>query len=115
MSYSIKFMRYNFFVILLFLSGFPSFSKKKEKSKISDDRIFILFFSFICLIAAFLIKISTLSFQEPAFSSKNKLEDYFSPIRRDIVDRNGDLISRNVKSYHAAVRSNMIKDKKNLH
>ena len=88
------------------------FSKKKEKSKISDDRIFILFFSFICLIAAFLIKISTLSFQEPAFSSKNKLEDYFSPIRRDIVDRNGELISRNVKSYHAAVRSNMIKDKK---
>ena len=51
-------------------------------------------------------------FQEPAFSSKNKLEDYFSPIRRDIVDRNGDLISRNVKSYHAAVRSNMVRDKK---
>ena len=71
------------------------FSKKKEESKISDDRIFILFFSFICLIAAFLIKISTLSFQEPAFSSKNKLKDYFSPIRRDIVDRNGELISRN--------------------
>ena len=39
------------------------FSKKKENSKISDDRIFILFFSFICLIAAFLIKISTLSFR----------------------------------------------------
>ena len=51
-------------------------------------------------------------FPGTSFSSKNKLEDYFSPIRRDIVDRNGDLISRNVKSYHAAVRSNMVRDKK---
>tara|TARA_A100001011_G_scaffold198908_1_gene207180 strand:- start:3023 stop:4747 length:1725 start_codon:yes stop_codon:yes gene_type:complete len=88
------------------------FSKKKEESKVSEDRIFILFFSFICLITAFLIKISTLSFQDPIFSLKDDYNNYFSPIRRDIVDTNGELISRNVKSHHAAVRSKMIKDKK---
>ena len=36
----------------------------------------------------------------------------FKNLRRDIVDRNGILISRNVKTYHAAVNPRLIKDKK---
>ena len=33
---------------------------------------------------------------------------------RDIIDRNGILISRNIKSYHAAIKPNLIKNKKNF-
>ena len=35
-------------------------------------------------------------------------------MRRDIVDRNGILISRNINTYHAAVNPKQIKDKKNF-
>ena len=35
-------------------------------------------------------------------------------LRRDIVDRNGVLISRNIKSYHAAINPNLIIDKDNF-
>ena len=33
-------------------------------------------------------------------------------LRRDIVDRNGVLISRNIRAYHAAIKPDAIKDKK---
>ena len=36
------------------------------------------------------------------------------PLRRDIIDRNEILISRNVKSFHAAVKPNLIKNKDNF-
>ena len=35
-------------------------------------------------------------------------------MRRDIIDRNGILISRSVKSFHAAVKPNLIKNKENF-
>ena len=38
----------------------------------------------------------------------------FTSLRRDIVDRNGILISRNIKSFHAAVNPNLIKNKENF-
>ena len=38
----------------------------------------------------------------------------FSLNRRDIVDRNGELLSRSVKSYHAAINPKLIKNKNNL-
>ena len=44
------------------------------------------------------------------FNSLNK----FSVLRRDIVDRNGVLISRNVTSFHAAVNPKLIKNKDNF-
>ena len=39
---------------------------------------------------------------------------YQTSLRRDIVDRNGDLVSRNIKSFHAAIKPNLIKNKKNF-
>ena len=36
----------------------------------------------------------------------------FSLSRRDIVDRNGVLISRNVNTFHTAVDPKQVKDKK---
>ena len=38
----------------------------------------------------------------------------FSLQRRDIVDRNGILISRNIKSFHAAINPNLIYIENNL-
>ena len=35
-------------------------------------------------------------------------------MRRDIIDRNGILISRNVKSFHAAIKPNLIQNKENF-
>ena len=86
--------------------------KKIYKSPISEDRIYILFFFFFCLIAIFSIKITFVSFKNPNFFETKKNELNFLPLRRDIVDRNGELISRNIKSYHAAVKPNLILDKK---
>ena len=35
-------------------------------------------------------------------------------MRRDIVDRNGELISRNIQSFHAAINPKLIKNKENF-
>ena len=36
----------------------------------------------------------------------------YSMLRNDIVDRNGILLSRNIKAYHVAIKPSLIKDKK---
>ena len=40
-----------------------------------------------------------------------KKNNYFDPLRRDIVDRNGVLLSSNLILHHAAIRSNLVKNK----
>ena len=35
-------------------------------------------------------------------------------MRRDIVDRNGILLSRNIKSFHAAINPKLVKNKENF-
>ena len=35
-------------------------------------------------------------------------------MRRDIVDRNGKIISRNINTFHAAIDPKLVKDKKNF-
>ena len=85
--------------------------KSVLKSNISEDRIYILFFVFFCLIAIFSMKIIFVSIQNPEFFESNKSNLNFLPLRRDIVDRNGEIISRNIKSYHAAVKPNLIVNK----
>ena len=46
--------------------------KNTSKSSISEDRIYTLFFSFLCLVTIFSIKITFISFQEPEFLEKKK-------------------------------------------
>ena len=86
--------------------------KKITKSIISEDRIYLLFLFFFCLITVFALKISLTSIQDPKFFSNKEENIKFTSLRRDIVDRNGDLISRNIVAYHAALKPNLIKDKK---
>jgi cell division protein FtsI (penicillin-binding protein 3) len=85
--------------------------KKISKSLISEDRVYILFFFFFCLMTIFAIKITFVSLQAPQFLEIKKNNLNFLSLRRDVVDRNGELISRNIKAYHAAVKPNLIKDK----
>ena len=87
------------------------FSKKENNFQ---DRIYLLFFFFLSLILIFSIKITHLSLSKtPVFNQENTFSK-FSLTRRDIVDRKGILISRNVNSYHVAVIPRLIKDKKNF-
>tara|TARA_B100000963_G_scaffold359899_1_gene388686 strand:+ start:609 stop:2336 length:1728 start_codon:yes stop_codon:yes gene_type:complete len=88
--------------------------QKTQNSNISQDRIYLLFFLFFSLITIFSIKITLVSLKDPVgLYDKNKTS-HFSPLRRDIVDKNGTLISRNIKSFHAAINPNLIKNKENF-
>ena len=88
-------------------------SYKKTKLNISEDRIYLLFFVFFCLISIFSIKILAISLKESNFkNTQNYYNKIFKPIRSDIVDRNGIIIAKNIRVYNAAVKPNLIKDKK---
>ena len=89
-------------------------NKKVKNSNISQDRVYLLFFLFFSLITIFSIKIIFVSLKNlETYNKKNNLS-HFIPLRRDVVDRNGILISRNIKSFHAAIKPNLIKNKENL-
>jgi cell division protein FtsI (penicillin-binding protein 3) len=92
-------------------------NKKNKFSKNADnfqDRIYLLFFFFLSLILIFSIKITHLSLSNvPTFNQAITSSNY-NLTRRDIVDRNGILISRNVNSSHVAVIPKLIKNKKNF-
>ncbi len=88
--------------------------KNVKNSNISQDRIYLLFFLFFSLITIFSIKIIFVSLKNIEIYNKKSSSFYYSPLRRDIIDRNGTLVSRNVKSFHAAVNPNLIKNKENF-
>jgi len=88
-------------------------NKRFKNSSIYQDRIYILFFIFLCLVMIFAIKIIFVSLKQPIFLSTNNSSS-FTVLRRDIVDRNGILISRNINSYHAAINPKLVKNKENF-
>ncbi len=89
-------------------------NKILKKSNNFQDRIFILFFFFFSLIFIFSIKVTLISLDKKKTFSKEKQTTQFSLIRRDIVDRNGIIISRNINTFHAAIDPKLINDKKNF-
>ena len=86
--------------------------KKEKNFLINEDRVYLLFFCFFSLIFIFSLKIMFVSFQSPNFNETSNYENTFDPLRKDKVDRNGILLSRNILAYHAAIKPNLIKDKK---
>ena len=99
---------------------FEDFLKTNKKNKILkksnnfQDRVYLLFFFFFSLILIFSIKITHISLNKKNIFNIEKQTSKFSLIRRDIVDRNGVIISRNVKTFHAAIDPKLVKDKKNF-
>ena len=100
-----------------FFEDFLETNKKKKKSqKLNnfEDRIYLLFFFFFSLVLIFSIKITHVSLDKKDIFNYKEQETKFSLLRRDIVDRNGIIISRNVNTFHAAVDPKLIRDKKNF-
>jgi cell division protein FtsI (penicillin-binding protein 3) len=85
--------------------------KKISKSQVSEDRIYLLFITFFSLILIFTISIFLVSLKNPQGITNKKNTENFLTLRRDIVDRNGELISRNIRSYHAGVKPSLISNK----
>ena len=75
---------------------FESNKKNKylQKTNFFKDRMYILFFLFFSLILIFSIRIIHISLNEIEIFNQDTQK--FSLLRRDIVDRNGTLISRNI-------------------
>ena len=89
-------------------------NKISKKNNLIQDRIYILFFLFLSLIFIFSTRIIHVSLNKIEVFDKKNMIGKFLPIRRDIVDRNGTLISRNINSFHAAVNPKLIKNKDNF-
>jgi len=84
--------------------------------KISFNRIAFLSFVFLSILAICSIKIFYLSLSsEKNLYSKN-IEENFLSKRRDIVDRNGNILATDVNLYDVGVRPTLLvdKEKKNL-
>ncbi len=100
-----------------FFEDFLESSQRQKiinKSKIFDDRLYVLFSVFFSLILIFSISIFSISVQPSNFSEYTKSNLSHLNLRRDVVDRNGELIARNINTYHAAIKPNLIKNKKNF-
>ena len=89
-------------------------NKKFKESNRFQDRIYLLFFLFFSLILIFSIKIIHISLNKKEIFHLEKQTSKFSLIRRDIVDRNNVIISRNVNTFHAAINPKLVKDEKNF-
>ena len=87
------------------------FFKKKNDLQ---DRIYLIFFFFLSLVLIFSIKITHLSLSKSSTFNQKTSSLKFTLIRRDIIDRNGVLISRNANSGHIAVIPKLVKNKKNF-
>ena len=88
--------------------------KMLEKTQSFQDRIYLLFFFFFSLIFIFSLKITLISLNQKNIYSQEAPNANYSLVRRDIVDRNNIIISRNINTYHVAVDPKLIKDKKNF-
>ena len=83
-----------------------------KKSNNFQDRIYLLFFFFFSLVLIFSIKITFISLDKKNIRNLERQNTKFSLLRRDIVDRNGVIISRNINTFHAAIDPKLLKDKK---
>ena len=89
-------------------------SKNLDTIKISLNRVTFLSFIFFSLILIFSIKIIHLSLLPDKNSFSKNINQNFIKERRDVVDRNGIIIARNIDVYDAAIKPKLVKDKKKL-
>ena len=100
-----------------FFEDFLETNQKQKiiyKSRITDERLYVLFTVFFSLILIFSISIFSISIQSSNFQVHKQESKNSLILRRDVVDRNGELIARNINAYHAAVKPDLIKNKENF-
>ena len=99
---------------------FEDYLETNKKSQIIkkknnfQDRIYLLFFIFFSLILIFSFKIINVSLSKKEISNLSKQNSNFSLLRRDIVDRKGIIISRNINTFHAGINPKLVNDKENF-
>jgi len=87
---------------------------KSQIIKVSPSRITLLFLVFLSLIIIFTFKIIYLSLlPEKKYSFYNVSEGFYKE-RRDIVDRNNNIIATNITIFKAGIRPQYIKNKENF-
>ena len=74
----------------------------------------MLFFFFFSLIFIFSLKITIISLNKKNIFYQERQNTKYALERRDIVDRNNIIISRNIHTYHVAIDPKLVKDKKNF-
>tara|TARA_Y100000590_G_scaffold371992_1_gene434751 strand:+ start:4048 stop:5772 length:1725 start_codon:yes stop_codon:yes gene_type:complete len=89
-------------------------NKNKNYLKVSLNRVSFLFFIFTSLIIIFCLKIIYLSIYAENDSFFQKSQHDFFKKRADIVDRNGNILARNIDIYDAGIRPQLVTDKKKL-
>ena len=67
-------------------------NKSLEQKNILQDRIYLLFFLFFSLILIFAVRIIHVSLNKIEIYNNDSFSKKFSLLRRDIVDRNGEII-----------------------
>ena len=99
---------------------FEDYLETNKKNKYSQsknflhDRIYLLFFLFFSLILIFSIKIIYVSLNKVELFQNEKPSQQSNLLRRDITDKNGSIISRNIQSFHAAVNPRLVNNKENF-
>ena len=88
--------------------------KYRKKKIILKIEFIYFFFFFFSLITIFSFKITHVSLDSKEVLGPHNPSSKFTLLRRDIVDRNGVLISRSINAYHAAVDPKLVNDKKNF-
>ena len=89
------------------------FNKKNiNLVKISFNRVSFLFTIFLSLLFIFGIKIIYLSLHPEKDLSLTKTNHLSVMERRDIIDRNGVILAKNINIFSAGIRPKLIKDKK---
>ena len=66
------------------------------------------------MILIFSIKITHISLDKKDIFNLTEKNANFYVLRRDIVDRNGVILSRNINTFHVAINPKQIKNKKNF-
>ena len=95
---------------------FNDFYKKSphDENKVSEERVFFLFFSVVFIISIFFLKILIISTNDRQIFLNQSESPSFKELRKEIVDRNGILLAKNIEFYDIAIRPAKVKNKKNF-
>ncbi len=86
-------------------------NKNTKLVKISSSRIVFLFTIFLSLILIFSVKIIYLSLYPEKNFVLSSVSKILTSERRDIIDRNGTILARNIYVYSAGIRPQLVKNK----
>ena len=96
------------------LTEYESRDAKSSKFKISLNRVSFVFFIFLVVSCIFGSKIIYLAAIKNDTYYSNRLISKTSSYRQDILDRNGNLLARNIKLYSAGISPRLIKNERKL-